>query len=469
MNSIRRVMLVWLLGTVSVVMAIAGAFSYRAGLQEAGEMFDAKLAHSSRVLMSLVDEPLSELGEHGPSDPVVVDVWHGEANGVGEALAFPGGHAYETKLAFQVRDANGTLLLRSDSGPVDALAPLRAGYDDVEIDGRDWRTFTAMSSGGRWYQAGERSDIREEIAEDIAFGTLVPLLVALPILAVVIWLIVTWACQVLSRVSSQIEHREAANLSPLQLERVPAEINGVVVAVNGLISRLRTALERERRFTADAAHELRTPISALKVHADNLAGARDDAERAESQSRVQASADRLHRLVGQMLSLSRLEPGMDAGTRGTVALDGILEAQAIDHGPLANARGIDLAIDSAHVQVQGDAVALSALVRNLLDNAVRYASPGGKVRASLSVAEGDACLRVEDDGPGIPPGARERVFERFHRELGSGVEGSGLGLSIVRRSVELHGGSILLDESPTLSGLRVTVRIPVAAAPTAAT
>ena len=147
MTSIRRLLLVGLIGVMSLVMLVAGAFSYLAGLQEAGEMFDAKLAHSSRVLMSLVDVPLGELDDRGDAgEPLVVAVWQGAAQGVGEALAFPTGHAYETKLAFQVRDPGGRLLLRSDSGPDTALAPLEPGFADVVIGGEHWRSFTLRSS-----------------------------------------------------------------------------------------------------------------------------------------------------------------------------------------------------------------------------------------------------------------------------------------------------------------------------------
>ena len=169
MRSMRATLLWLLLGTLAVVMAAAGLLSYRAGLQEAGEMFDAHLVQSTRVLVSLVDEPLSELNAY-PGEPIVLRGWHGQAHGVGEALAFNDGHAYENKLAFQVWDAQGRLLLRSDSAPEQPLAQRRAGYEDVEIDGARWRSFTLQSPKGRWFQSAELADIRQELAGDIAGG-----------------------------------------------------------------------------------------------------------------------------------------------------------------------------------------------------------------------------------------------------------------------------------------------------------
>ena len=209
-------------------------------------MFDAKLAHSSRVLMSLVDAPLGDLGEHGATgEPMVIAVWQGAASGVGEALAFPTGHAYETKLAFQVRDANGRLLLRSDSGPDTQFAPLTPGFADVVIEGAHWRTFTLRSPGGYWYQSGELADIRAELAEDIAEGTLLPLLVAIPLMAVLVWGLVGWSLQGLLRVSAEVEARAAHHLEPLKPGSVPKEVHGLVAAINGLLARLDASFQRE--------------------------------------------------------------------------------------------------------------------------------------------------------------------------------------------------------------------------------
>ncbi len=460
MTSIRRLMLVSLIATVSLVTIVAAGFSYRVGLQEAGELFDAKLAHSARVLVSLVDGSLRDLAQRERSEPLVIEVWHGDAKGEGAALAFPTGHAYETKLAFQVRDAKGRLLLRSESGPSKHLAPLRPGYADLMIDGEQWRTFTLRSPSGFWYQAGEVSDIRAEIAEEIAFGTLLPLLIALPLLALLVWAIVTWALRDLRRISAEIGERAPERMSPLRSERVPMEIERMVSAVNHLLARLQTALARERRFTADAAHELRTPIAALKVHADNLRTARNGAEAEESRQQIDRGIERIERLVAQLLILNRVEPDAAMPAPVPIDLDAIVHQQVEALRPLADVRRIALELRVHPARVLGDGPALESLVRNLLDNALRYTPEGGRVRVVLDRSEDAVALCVDDSGPGIAADARERVFERFHRESGSGVEGSGLGLSIVREVLALHRGVIQLDTAPELGGLRARIVLP---------
>lgn len=453
MNSIRRALLLALLGVLSLLMLAAAGFSYRAGLQEAGEMFDARLVQSARVLLSLVDEPLGDLPQ---GEPIVIHGWHGQAQGVGEALAFKDGHAYETKLAFQVRNAAGGLVLRSDSAPTQPLAPLRAGYADVQLADGQWRTFTLHSPGGRWFQSAERADIREELAEDIALGTLVPLLLSLPLMALLIWAVVNWATRSLVRVSDEIGERDPKRLQPLQPQHMPREVHGLVRAVNGLMDRVQDGLERERRFIADAAHELRTPIAALKVHAANLRLAADANERTESQQQLDANVARIERMVAQLLALSRVE-AVAALPRRNVSLDALVRSESEDVLAVAAQRDQVVELDLQPTLVIADETALSLLLRNLLENAVRYTPPGGRIRISTD-PDPSPTLVVEDSGPGIAEEARARVFHRFHRELGTGVEGSGLGLSIAQEIAVAHAARIQLDQAPTLGGLRVSVR-----------
>ncbi|MCC4605219.1 ATP-binding protein [Xanthomonas campestris] len=446
-------MLLALLGVLSLLMLAAAGFSYRAGLQEAGEMFDARLVQSARVLLSLVDEPLGDLPQ---GEPIVIHGWHGQAQGVGEALAFKDGHAYETKLAFQVRNAAGGLVLRSDSAPTQPLAPLRAGYADVQLADGQWRTFTLHSPGGRWFQSAERADIREELAEDIALGTLVPLLLSLPLMALLIWAVVNWATRSLVRVSDEIGERDPKRLQPLQPQHMPREVHGLVRAVNGLMDRVQDGLERERRFIADAAHELRTPIAALKVHAANLRLAADANERTESQQQLDANVARIERMVAQLLALSRVE-AVAALPRRNVSLDALVRSESEDVLAVAAQRDQVVELDLQPTLVIADETALSLLLRNLLENAVRYTPPGGRIRISTD-PDPSPTLVVEDSGPGIAEAARARVFHRFHRELGTGVEGSGLGLSIAQEIAVAHAARIQLDQAPTLGGLRVSVR-----------
>ncbi len=457
MKSIRRTLLVSLLGVLTVLMTLAAGMSYRAGLQEAGEMFDARLVQSTRVLLNLVDEPLSDLNEF-PGEPIVLRGWHGQARGVGEDLAFKDGHAYENKLAFQVWDERGRLMLRSDSAPERPLAALAPGYSDVVIAGETWRAFTLRSQAGRWFQSAERADIRQELAEDIAIGTLLPLLLALPLMAVAIWLTVILAMRPLSRLSDEIGQRDPERMQPLPMANLPFEIHGLVRAVNGLLNRLEAALARERQLIADAAHELRTPISALKVHADNAREAQDGDERRVSQHQLDMSIARVERLVSQLLSLNRAESSASDSLHARLDLDALVRSEVEDVRPLALRKQQTVQLQLADgVHVLGDELSLEPLVRNLLENAVRYTPEGGSIRVTTRIEGDEARLDIEDSGPGIPESSRERVFDRFHRIVGSGVEGSGLGLAIVREIVDDHGGRITLGTSETLGGLIATV------------
>lgn len=459
MRSMRATLLWLLLGTLAVVMAAAGLLSYRAGLQEAGEMFDARLVQSTRVLVSLVDEPLSELNAF-PGEPILLRGWHGQAHGVGEALAFNDGHAYENKLAFQVWDAQGRLLLRSDSAPARPLATLKAGYEDVVVDSAHWRAFTLRSPNGRWFQSAELTDIREELAGDIAGGTLLPLLLSLPLIALLVWWSVALATHSLRRMSHEIGQRDPERMTPLDPAQVPLEARGLVDAINGLLQRLDAALARERTFVADAAHELRTPISALKVHADNACHAGDENEREASQQLLTASVQRVERLVAQLLSLSRAESTGRVVARTRLDLAALAGIEIDAARPLLDARGQTLHLDLKPVLVSGDEIALGLLVRNLVENAARYAPTGATVEVRTWKADGRAFLSVDDSGPGIPDDERERVFDRFYRRLGSRHEGSGLGLAIVKEVVTAHAGTIRLAQSPHWGGLSVSVELP---------
>ncbi len=458
----RRTLLVVLLGTLALLMGVAGFFSYRAGLQEAGEMFDARLVQSTRVLIGLVDEPLSDLSAF-PGDAIVLRGWHGQAKGVGEALAFKEGHAYESKLAFQVWDRDHRLLLRSDSAPTTSLAPLEPGYASPIIGGEQWRTFTMRTKEGRWFQSGERSDIRQELAEDIAGGTLLPLLLALPLMALVIWWSVSHVTRSLRRVSDQIGQRDPERMSPLDLGDVPREAHGLVHAVNGLLARLNEALARERRFVADAAHELRTPISALKVHAGNVRQSSDEAGRVQAQDLMEDAVGRLERLVAQLLTLSRAE-ALSRVPPARLSLDAIVATEVDALRTFFDLNRQYLALELESVEVKGNEVALTALIRNVLENAIRYTPAKGSIFVCVRREGNTATLIVADSGPGIAVEERERVFDRFYRTLGSGVPGSGLGLSIVREVADAHGASVTLGTSARLGGLEVRVGWPAYAA-----
>lgn len=458
MTSLRRWLVTALILVITVVGAATAWFSYHEGLTEADELFDAKLAHSARVLAGLVEPALLDATD-ASMVPLEIDVWNSEATGSGDDLVSENGHAYETKLAFQVWTPEGRLLLRSRSGPSSPLVRFKRGFGDGEIDGEHWRTFALWTPGGHWYLTGERYDIRNEIAEEIGIGTMLPLLVSLPVSALLVWWIIGLGLRPLQRVATQVERIGPDRLEPVPAQRVPSEVRPLLDAINRLIQRLTDALARERRFTADAAHELRTPLGALKVHATNLSDANDTAQRDISLLRVRDSILRMERLVGQLLLLSRSEPGAMVPSLAQFDLVACVRRELAELGPLAVQRNIDVTLvtPDTPVLVHGNEVAIGVLARNLLENAMRYTPPEGRVQVSIE-PDVPIVLRIADSGPGIDESALPHVFERFYRALPTIGDGSGLGLSIVRNIAQMHGAQIILARAAELGGLEVQVR-----------
>jgi len=282
------------------------------------------------------------------------------------------------------------------------------------------------------------------------------------VLALLIWLAVGHALEPLQRLTALVKARRVNALESLPDTLLPDEVQPLVSALNDLLARLRAALERERAFMADAAHELRTPLTALHLQTGMLARASGDAERAAAMETLSAGVQRAIRLVEQMLALARQEPRAEA-QRVAVRLDDLAREIVAELVPLADAGRIDVGVSAAQpASVHGEPDALRTLLRNLVDNAVRYTPAGGRVDVAVEEANDTrgARLTVSDDGAGIPPAERERVFDRFYRRAGTAPAGSGLGLSIVKTIAESHGASISLAEGPSGKGLTVTVSFP---------
>jgi two-component system sensor histidine kinase QseC len=447
----RSIQGVLLGGTVAVLLAVLGAaawLGFDAGEEEASELFDARLATSARVLAALATaEPPAAAGE--AAIVVALPAWiepekHDEPS--------PLGHYYETKIAFQVLDGQGRLLMRSASAPEQAYAPLVPGFSTRG----PWRVFT-LHSGERWIQAAERDDVRSEMSWKIALAAVTPLIIGIPLLLLLLVLLTRYGLRPLAELARRIARRQAGTLAPIELSRTTREIAPVVQALNGL-------LERERRFTADAAHELRTPLAALKIHAQNAARAASDEERRSSLQRLLAGVERSIHLAEQMLAYSRATAARGALPAGPVALRQVLDDALEDALPRLKERALKVTLDSdppvADMPVRGDRDKLASLVRNLLDNAGRHAPQGSTVRLELRAQACGTTLSVIDEGPGIPPALRERVFESYYRIPGSPGEGSGLGLAIVREIAAQHGAAVELGEGDRGRGTRVTVTFP---------
>jgi two-component system OmpR family sensor kinase len=285
----------------------------------------------------------------------------------------------------------------------------------------------------------------------------------LPLLGLAVWVVVGRGLKPLRRVTGALETRHPEALDPLPDSRLPLEVQPLVRALNGLLQRLASALDTQKAFVADAAHELRTPLAAVQIQTQLVARATDDTTRREALADLQAGVTRATRLAEQLLALARSEPDGHTQTKA-IDLHALLEDCVMNYAPLAQQRGVDLGVEASEAAtVIGDADALRVMFNNLVDNATKYTPRGGRVDASLLVEAGHPVVRIADSGPGIPPDERERVFDRFYRVGASAdrartdVSGSGLGLAIVRRIALQHGASVTLGEAPA-GGLEVSVR-----------
>ncbi len=420
-----------LLGGVSAGWLAIMAFSYLDSHHEIDELFDAQLAQAAQTLLALASE-------YDDDDDI--------AELAGD------GHKYQKKFIFQLWDAHGRLLLRSRHAPTAPLTETDGFSDAISGDGHAWRLYSQWDAERQLrVQVGEDHHVREELAWHIAGRLLVPGAIGLLLLGAWIWFATRRALAPLEEIAAQLAERAPDRLGPVTPTRAPEEIRTLLDALNGLFGRVGLAMENERRFTADAAHELRTPLAALTTQAQVALRAQDAAERDHAIRQVEAGTRRATHLVEQLLTLARLDPAA-VPAFAAVSLDALATEVCADHGPAALAKQVTLELDApAPVLVAGQDAMLRVLLRNLVDNAVRYTPAGGKVGVGVTVRGHGVILSVADDGPGIPAAERANVLHRFHRLAGQNVEGSGLGLSIVARIAELHGARLeLADAAPGL-------------------
>ena len=487
LRSIRARTLVLVLGLLSVSMTLISYKSYRDANHEIEELFDAQLAQTARLLQGMLGVGQSALVRQRLQASLDAAFAGQHAQLMADlALAEGAGHPYESKLAFQVLDAQGEVLLQSASAPADllrrtivefhqhsgtthshvadealsALGSAFAGYHSVPLGDYHWRVFVLHDAGEqKWIMVAERSDVRGELVGLIARRMLLPDLLGLPILALLVWMAVGWGLAPLAQMASFIKSRDADNLAPLLLAPLPQELEPIVAALNRLLQQVAQLLAREQRFLADAAHVLRTPLAVLRIHAQNAQQAPDPEDRAKALQQLEHGVERATRVVTQLLTLARLEPAAVQLAMAPLDLAALAREELAELTPLAldHQQELEFEAEGSDFQLQADGPSLGTLLQNLLGNALQYTPAGGRIRVLLQGQPEALLLRVQDSGPGVPAELREKLFERFFRQ-GMG-QGAGLGLSIVRRVVELHSGEIELLDSP-LGGLDVLVRLP---------
>ncbi|HEX4944764.1 MAG TPA: ATP-binding protein [Usitatibacteraceae bacterium] len=423
---------VWLGATVATVIEAD---------HEVEEVFDAHLAQKASLLALRVGEEMEEIDtEHAP------------------VL-----HKYAKPLSFQVWKHGTKLLLHSADAPDMRFSPDESGFSVVTFDDRDWRVFSLWDAKHEHLvQVRDAIKERRHVMVDIMEALAMPLAVALPLFALLVWFAVGRALRPLARVSDEISRRDPKYLAPLEGE-VPSEIAPLVGRLNALLARVQSSLDGERRFTSDAAHELRTPLAALRAQLQVAQGAADAAGRDRAIANALAAGERATHLVEQLLTLARLEHSAWQAVAAPFDLHRVAAEAIGQRAPQALARRIELSLEGeAGAMAMGHAGLAAIAVGNLLDNAIRYSPADTAVTVAVARDGGRAILSVRDEGPGIPAGRREDALRRFTRPEDSGTEGSGLGLSIVARIAELHGAALQLGDAAGGKGLVATLRFPAA-------
>jgi two-component system, OmpR family, sensor histidine kinase QseC len=443
-----RLLALLLPGLVLLWVAVA-VVSYIETQHELEELLDSHLAQAAALL---VLQHLAELEEQE------------EEEHHGRTVQAPAAQGYATRTAFQVWH-KGSLSLRSSNAPSAPMATHQSGFATLRLSGEKWRVFaTRGAERDVLVYVGEQMDSRDDILEAVLRSLLVPAALALPLLALAGWWSVRRGLAPLRQLSGQLRRRQPQALQPVAMDQAPAEMAPLVDALNQLFGRIAVLIDGERRFTADAAHELRTPIAAIRAQAQVALGAAADGERRHALAQTLAGCDRATHLVQQLLTLSRLEGQAAVGAGSPVVDLAVLARQvAADLGRGALAHGQQLELDAPlPCPVRADEALLGVLLRNLLDNALRYSPDGASVRLTLAHGPEGTRLQLEDSGPGLAEADQLRLGERFFRVLGTGMDGSGLGWSIVRRIAATQGASISTGRSASLGGLAVTVQWPSA-------
>jgi two-component system, OmpR family, sensor histidine kinase QseC len=482
-TSIRRRLLISLISTILILWLIAAFFVYEDATHEVEEIYDATLAQGSRILATLMAHEIEEDKEVEKKLQLLVDELGGGIVNQSELLRsllqkysssqegkdyltliprdLMNGHRYEANIAFLIKGTNGRTYLRSNLPS--EFNEFKEGYHNVTIANRAWRMFGVKQVNGAFnVQVGELLALRQETVSEIVFNSLWPIMILLPMMGLLIWLMVGGGLKPLKIIARNVENREPNALDPIAVDNVPVEVAPMVESLNRLFHRVQSTLENERRFTADAAHELRTPLAALKTlaQAKSLGG---NLEHKDFLDQIIRGVDRLTHLLEQLLTLARMDSQAVGDThvqsvdiqRETINILSTIASSALE-------KDIEISYDGPEdpVYVPGYSPAIQILLRNIIDNAIRYTPECGEVSVRLERQGDQVLLEVIDTGPGVPEGQQQGLYQRFRRGEAAQAPGSGLGLAIVKRIVDLHRAVIRMQNRTDRSGLKMSVLFP---------
>ncbi len=434
MKSIRVFLVIVILAIITLSSFVAALKGYQSSMAEAESLFDKQLLDTAKLIADIYSDNTQK------------------------------GQSYDSTFAFQVWHQD-RLLVSSFNAPAARIARLTPGFDYVNFDGYRWRTVTYFDTLKRTtVLAAERSDVRYALAENVVLESISPVLLGLPVVGFLIWLIVGQGLKPLSRLADELGKKRAGNLREISDKSYSRELKRIVLSSNQLLGRLEGSLLRESQFASDAAHELRTPISALKVQLHNLSHDFPDDNR--DILKLTDTTNRLGYLVEQILDLYRSSPDQYIASLAPINLTVLTQDVLAQEYARFDEKNQELEFNSEDdCIIQGDQFALTRLLVNLLSNANKYTPNGGQIEVSASRLRDRVILKVEDSGIGIPNDEHMAVFKRFYRVGGdqhrSKEPGCGLGLAIVKRIVESHHAEISITHSRFKTGTCVQIEFPI--------
>jgi len=450
--------------TASIILVGGIAwFAYQDVQHETRELFDAQLARSARLILSLAQSQnanggFSKIQEYLDENGLaVMYINFEEQDNESDSNT---AHAYETKLSFQIWDDEGNLLVKSYNAPLKPITKQVSGFSHTQIDGYQWRAFSLRSSNSQYICiTAERIDVRNDLTGKISNDLFYMFIILIPALFLIMFFSIYQGLKPLHQLAAQINRRSADNLELIKSDNNYTELATIKNALNKLLKRLHETLAREKRITSDAAHELRTPLAAIRLHTELAKTAKNQKQQNESLDQVIHSVDRTTHLVEQLLTLARLEPELLQQDFSAIDLSTLLIEETALLSPLAINKNIEIRLnETSDVTINGNEASLRLLIRNLLTNAISYTPENGEINISLSQDTQRTVLIFEDNGPGISEHDRERVMERFYRAENHQVTGCGIGLSIVDRVVKMHHGTMQLQQADSGRGLKVIIK-----------
>lgn len=461
-SSIRAFLVVNLLLSLTLITSLSVVGNLFLEHKHMQSRVDSRLMAVATRLDTYIEKGILESLSQKQKAKLVIPLLHATGSAEHQVSYFKPDYSL---IQYQVWDRNGQLILRSNGAPKQAMSIEKSGFETIALEGATWRVFQIKNlKSGVIISVGESYEFLQALESRITQDSILIMLITYPLLAILIWVIVGRAFDSVNRLSKKLTIRFEKKRQPIDASLAPKEIEPFITELNHLLDRLQNTIDREKRFASDAAHELKTPLAALKTQAQVALHSQNDNERIRAIKNLILSVDRSTHVVQQLLTMSKMVPESTLNDVESIDLSKIVRESAAELAEKAFAKQTDLEVHcqpGQSMMINGNTTAIRIMLRNLIDNAIRYSPNNSQVQIMLNRKVDHIELTVVDNGPGIPEELRERVFERFFRVVGNQSTGSGLGLGIVKQIADLHHAELQLGAPKNHSGLKVVLKFPL--------